>query len=57
MPSVYGRHTAVALSVAGAKGTWLARVGFPLGLWVTPKRFPGADAEAEGAGEGGTAPC
>ena len=32
-------------------------LGFPLGLWVAPKRFPGADAEAEEAGEGGTVPC
>ena len=28
-----------------------------VGLWVAPKWFPEADAEAEEAGEGGTAPC
>ena len=32
-------------------------LGFALGLWVAPKRFPGAGTEAEEAGEGGTAPC
>ena len=35
---------------------WRA-LGFPLGLRVAPKRFPGADAEAEEADEGRTAPC
>ena len=30
---------------------------FPLGLWVAPKRLPGADTEAEVAGEDGTASC
>ena len=43
------------LAVRKVRG-WRA-LGSPLGLWVAPKRFPRADAEAEEAGEGGTAPC
>ena len=35
---------------------WRA-LGFPPGLWVAPKRFPGVVAGVEEAGEGGTPPC
>ena len=31
--------------------------GFPPALWAAPRRMPGAAAEAEEAGEGGTPPC
>ena len=47
-------RTAVELSFAGAKGTWLARVWVFARVMGNPKMHSGSAAGAEEAGEGGT---